>query len=262
MKKFILIFALVLTISGCTQLKPNIQHGNSIGTVEGNKWDYYDGTPIPYTSNQRTTTKGDLFTANEMTDMFQAKVNAAKGSDKAILVMNDKTIVLSKFNKKEMFDDFFEKTKIHFNNNRNLINGVTPGVAPSNWYISEDKKYYLAVIESKQMILTFYLDSDNVQSINYYPSRFLACKKIAMVKQAKDSALATALLRTALTAGIQSYTNYATGTYTGAYGNFGYLTVRDYSWAGERAGEALGTLFAGQYNEENITKSWNALNCW
>jgi hypothetical protein len=193
-----------------------------------------------------------------MTDMFQVKVNASRVSDKAILVMNDKTIVLDRFNNKEMFDDLFEKTKVHFNNNRNLIDGVTP----SQWYISKDRKYYLAVIESKQMILTFFIDGDNVQSINYYPSRFLACRKIAMVKQAKDSQMAAALLRTALTAGIQSYTNYAIGTYTGAYGNFGYVTVRDYSWAGERAGEALGTLFAGQYNEANILQSWNALNCW
>ena len=71
-----------------------------------------------------------------------------------------------------------------------------------------------------------------------------------------------ALLKTALVAGVQSYTSYSTGTYTGSYGNFGYIQVRDYSWAGARAGDALTTLFNGSASAESINNAWNSLNCW
>lgn len=247
----------MVVLAACAPLKPNIQIGNTTGKIENNRWDYYDGRTVPYTSTQRSVTKTDLMTANEKTDMFQVNINAPKGSAQAVIIMNGETIRLSRFTDLEKKDHLFEKTKRHWQDRNSLNNSLY-----SDWYTSDDGKYYLIILESRQLVLTLYVDGDEGQSILYYPSRFLACKKIAMIKNEKDKAVVSQLLKTALVAGVQSYTNYATGTYSGSYGNFGYVTVRDYSWAGERAGEALGTLFSGQYSEEKITQVWNSLNCW
>jgi hypothetical protein len=257
--KISLLFFIVAAsfLSACAPLKSNIQTGNATGKIEQNSWDYYNGTPISYTSNQRLVTTNDLIVANEITDNFQIVINAQKDINKAILVMNGKTIVLGRFSDGEGLDRLYEKSKKHWGDRAMLNNPQF-----SDWYVSDDLNYYLVLLRSKNIILTFYFNEGNAQSIKYYPSRYLACKKIAMVKAEKDKSVVAALLKTALVAGIQSYTNYATGTYTSAYGDFGYVSIRDYSWAGERAGEALGTLFSGQYSEEKITEAWNSLNCW
>ena len=255
--KILLIAILLVVMTACAPLKTNIQSGNTTGKIEGNHWDYYDGRPVPYTSNQRSVTKNDVLTVNEATDMFQVTVNAETGSKKAVMVMNHVTITLARFSDVDKLDALYEKSKRHWTKRGNLDNPLY-----TDWYVSDDGKYYLVILKSKQIALTMYVNGDEVQSINYYPSRFLACKKIAIVKNESDRAVALALLRTALVAGVQSYTNYSTGSYSGAYGNFGYVSVRDYSWAGERAGEALGTLFSGQYSEEKIHLAWNSLNCW
>lgn len=244
-------------IVACAPLKQNVQIGNSTGKIEDNRWDYYDGRPVPYTSNQRSVTKNDLVTANEMTDMFQVTINAEKGKEKAVMVMNGQTIFLTRFNQSTRKDYLFNNSKRHWGNR-----GVLDNPTFSDWYISDDEKYYLIISQEKQMALTMYLDGDEAQSINYYPSRFLACKKIALVKNEKNSAVVRDLLKTAMVAGIQSYTSYSRGTYTGNYGNFGFITVRDYSWAGARASDALSTLFSGQYSEEKINVAWDSLNCW
>ena len=71
-----------------------------------------------------------------------------------------------------------------------------------------------------------------------------------------------ALVQTALVAGIQSYTSYSTVTYNDAYGNFGYGTVRDYSWAGDRASDALTTVFNGSADSASLQAAWSTLNCY
>ena len=66
----------------------------------------------------------------------------------------------------------------------------------------------------------------------------------------------------ALVAGVQSYTSYSNVSYNDAYGNFGYGTVRDYSWAGDRAGDALTTVFNGGADNASLQAAWSNLNCY
>ena len=256
-KKFIalILMAISISISGCGILKQNIQHGNITGEVKDNKWDYYDGRPTHYTSYLLDVHKNTIMIKQEKTDSFSAIINIDKKRNFAIITYNNKTLTLKKFNDEVKVDYWIEKT-YGVSANKTKYKGWDA------WFESDDEKLKIAVSYSKQILLTSFEDGENMQHIGYYPSRYLACKKIANVKIEKDKRVVFDLLRTALVAGVQSYTSYSTTRYTTSYGDFGYAVSRDYSWAGDRAADALGALFSGEYSDGKIQQAWNGLNCW
>ena len=136
-------------------------------------------------------------------------------------------------------------------------------------YLSSDNNVYLGVNDFKQIIVLGYVENGENHDIAYYPSRFLACKKISMMQQAANAAIMAELVSTALVAGVQSYTSYSTtssqGNISSQYGNFGYMgtsTTRDYSWAGDRASDALDTIFTGNANMQTLNAAWDSMNCY
>jgi hypothetical protein len=249
-------FITILLITGCVSLPQNQQIGNNSGQIKDNRWDYFAGTPVRYTSTSRTVSKEKILVTSEVTDSFSATLNAPRNGEKASLLMNGVSVVLNRLEDDGAIDAAVSAMG-ECQANKNICKQW------SQWYASEDKKYLLAIEFEKQILLTSYIGKDgSVQNIAYYPSRYLACKKIAQIKAAKDTEMAMRLIKTALVAGVQSYTSYATTSYTSNYGNFGYAVTRDYSWAGARAGDALTTLFSGNAAETNIVNAWNSLNCW
>jgi hypothetical protein len=253
MKLLLSVFFATL-LASCAGLPQNIQSGNQTGKVEDNRWDYFNGQATHYTSTIRSLYKDSLRVRNESTDSFSAAINIQKGRDVGVIDFNGKLIKLTRTDDKK-YDDLIERFR-----DRSIPKERYK--AWSDYYSSEDGRLIVAVEYAKQIVLTSFEEGDTIQQISYYPSRYLACKKIAAVKAQNDKRIAAELLRTALVAGIQSYTSYSRTTVYDSYGNFGYGVTRDYSWAGDRAGDALSTLFAGQYSESGVQTAWQSLNCW
>jgi len=245
----------LLALAGCTSLTQNVQQGNPTGNLTDNKWDYYNGTPIHYTSFSRGLYKKALTVRQETTDAFSAVFNAEKGRESATVDFNRRVIILKKFDDENAIDELIERT---FGKSADKKKYKAWDV----WYKSDDGKVHLAVNYKKQIYVTSYEEGDEIQQIAFYPSRYLACQKISKISGEKNQALVNSLLKTALVAGVQSYTSYSTTTYAGNYGNFGYAKTRDYSWAGDRSSDALDALFAGDGSSESIQRAWSGLNCW
>ncbi len=252
--KLSLFLAAIIIVSGCTSLQQNIQHGNATGRVDDNRWDYYNGSPTHYTSFNRSLVKNAIRITEENTDRFSMSSNIDKNRDTAILEFNGKAVTLYRITSKVIVDKNWHQFAKNWDTNFAKI-----------WdegFVTEDGKMMIAVSYTRQVVFLVFGDGDTRQQIAYYPSKYLACKKIAAVKNEQNAKVVRELLLTALVAGVQSYTSYSTSRVYTNYGNFGYAVTRDYSWAGARAGDALGTLFSGQYSEEKITQAWSSLNCY
>lgn len=234
----------------------NIQVGNQTGKIIDNKWDYYNGAPVHYTSTQRDVYKDDILAVNETTDAFSGTFNFQKSANKASLFFNGETFILDLVEDKNVLLEYA---------------GWKPEWVAGweNVYFSKDKTLYAAVNRTKQVILVAINGDGERTDLIFYPSRFLACKKLALMKQEKDAAILASLVKTALVAGVQSYTSYSSsntyGNISSQYGNLGYsgyTTTRDYSWAGDRASDALNTVFSGNVDQQSIVAAWNSMNCW
>lgn len=244
----------VFVVSSCG-LNQNIQVGNTTGKVADNKWDYYNGSPQHYTSFQRSVTKSGMMIVNESTDAFSGNFNFQSGVDKASVEFNGTAIILNTVSSTQMIEDagFSDKDVMGWD----------------EFYASTDKTLFAAIQRTKQIGLLSLKGGDERTDIAFYPSRYLACKKLALMKQTKDAAVMASLVKTALVAGVQSYTSYSTsssqGNINSQYGNFGYTgntTTRDYSWAGDRASDALDTVFSGGADTQSINAAWNSMNCY
>lgn len=252
--RLVLLMCISLFISGC--LTQNIQHGNPTGKVSDNRWDYYNGTPTHYTSFIRSGYVGGVETIRENTDAFSGTYNLPLSSDRGSVIYNGVVASVVRTDASSLWelDDEWQNATQYYN----------------RFYKTEDGKVMVAVNDIKQIVVTSFVVGKNERNdIAYYPSRFLACKKIAQLQQAASAQMMSDLLKTALVAGVQSYTSYQTyqgsGNVYGQYGNFGYTqtgTYRDYSWAGARASDALDTLFAGSGDSTEIRTAWQSLNCW
>jgi hypothetical protein len=229
-----------------TVQKQNIQIGNLTGQVKDNKWDYFNGSPIHYTSSQRSVYKQNIMTLNENTDLFSAHFNLDQSNSNGAVVFNNETYILNSISKSDFLNiTNWDKTWLqHYD----------------AFYAAKDKMVSVAVNRYKQIIVLSIKSNNERTDIAYYPSRFLACKKISLMQQ---------LVKTALVAGVQSYTSYSTyrgqGTIQGRYNNFGYTetgVTRYYSWAGDRASDALRTVFSGNASMANLNNAWQNLNCW
>lgn len=256
MKNIILLIFSIFMLSACMVQKQNIQLGNTTGKIVDNKWDYYNNTPIHYTSSGRSIYKNGLNVLNENTDAFTATFNLDKSSAIGSVVFNNNTYIL-----KSTSANYFKQVSGWAQKDVNVWD---------RYYLTQDEKIFIAVQHRQQFIaLSSYQENGDRLSIGYYPSRFLACRKIATLQNTQNIAMFNSLLKTALVAGVQSYTNYSTyngqGTIAGKYNNYGYTqtgTYRDYSWAGDRASDALSTIFSGNASMANLNNAWQNLNCW
>ena len=255
-KKCILLGFICFAVASCGGLKQNVQVGNVTGQISDNKWDYYNGTPQHYTSVLRDVYKDGLLVVNEQTDAFAGTFNFAESSEKASAVFNGETTILTKV------DNPMELKTLAGWNSKDIAHW-------SDVYFSEDKTVYGVVQRKKQIVLLGHLRDGTRTDYAFYPSRYLACKKLALMKQTQDAAVMASLVKTALVAGVQSYTSYSTsssqGNINSQYGNFGYTgntTTRDYSWAGDRASDALETVFSGSTDAQSLNAAWNSMNCW
>lgn len=256
MKNLLILICSIFILSACMVQKQNIQLGNLTGQVKDNKWDYYNGSPIHYTSFQRTLTKEGIMTLNEATDGFSAYYNLDKSKLKGAVVFNNETFILNTIPK----SNFLNISKWE---DEKWLDGY------DTFYTSKDEMVSVAVNHYKQIIVLTTKINNERTDIAYYPSRYLACKKISLMQQTQNQAIMQQLIKTALVAGVQSYTSYSTyrgqGTIQGRYNNFGYTqtgVTRDYSWAGDRASDALGTIFSGNASMANLNNAWQNLNCW
>ena len=65
-KRIFIGCAAVVFISGCgVQQVQHVQSGNLTGKVIDNRWDYYDGNPVHYSSTQRTLVFDGMMAVNE-----------------------------------------------------------------------------------------------------------------------------------------------------------------------------------------------------
>ena len=255
MKNIFILISSIFILSSCMVQKQNIQLGNLTGQVKDNKWDYFNGSPIHYTSTQRSVYKQDIMTISEYTDSFSAHFNLDNSNSKGAVVFNNDTYIVNTISKEEFLNvSNWEQKYLQYYD---------------AFYSTEDKQVSIAVNRYKQIIVLAIQSNDGRTDIGYYPSRFLACKKISLMQQTKNQAIMQQLVKTALVAGVQSYTSYSTyrgqGTIQGKYNNFGYTesgVTRDYSWAGDRASDALGTIFSGNASMANLNNAWQNLNCW
>lgn len=256
-------FFIIFLITGCLSQEQNIQSGNVSGKIADNKWDYYKGLPIHYTSSQIIKFQDKVLIKNELTDAFSGTLTVNDKKKNVYVTFNGKTFVLNKFSdqatKDLWVDNYFEKGA------KKDVEGTSRSQYYSwtDWYQDETGKFGLFIQRDKNIFLTTLLEGSNKsQSVLYYPSRYLACKKITEIMLASNQKMVASLLKTALVAGVQSYTSYSTYNYSDAYGNFGYATARDYSWAGDRAGDALTSVFDGNSDRASLDAAWSELNCW
>lgn len=254
--KFLKAIILCVILSSCMQQTLHVQQGNPTGLVKDNKWDYYNGIPIHYTSYQRDITKDGILVVNEVTDAFSGTFNLDKSKQKGSLLFNGQTIIVTAASA----DQIRQKRS---NWSDTMVNSY------DKLYTAEEGDVYVAVHHNNQAVIVGYVENGNDVDIGYLPSRYLACKKISMMQQAANAAIMAELVKTALVAGVQSYTSYSTsnnsGTIYGSNGNFGYVgtsTTRDYSWAGDRASDALDTVFSGNANMQTLNAAWDSMQCY
>ena len=250
-------------LTGCMTVEQNIQTGNTSGKIADNRWDYYNAQPIHYTSFQITNYQDQLAIKNELTDAFSGTLTVNDQKKNAYIVFNDKTIKLKKFTDQKTKDAWVklfvgeDVQKDQFGQSRSDYYLWT------DWFQDKSGKYALFIEKEKNVVFTAFREtSSKTFTVAYHPSRYLACKKIAEIMKASNQRQIAALVQTALVAGIQSYTSYSTVNYNDAYGNFGYGTVRDYSWAGDRASDALTTVFNGSADSASLQAAWSTLNCY
>jgi len=255
MKNILILISSIFILSACMVQKQNIQLGNLTGQIKDNKWDYYNDSPVHYTSQQRSIFKQGVMTINETTDAFSAHFNLNGSGPKGAVVFNNETFMLNPISK-ERFSEISQWD----------AKSISYGEA---FYTTDDNNLSVGVNRTKQIIVLTHKTNDERTDISFYPSRYVACKKIAQMQQTQNQAIMQQLVKTALVAGVQSYTSYSTysgrGTIQGKYNNFGYTesgVTRDYSWAGDRASDALSTIFSGNASMANLNNAWQNLNCW
>ena len=186
---------------------------------------------------------------------FSGNFNFQNGIDKAAVEFNGTSIILNKTSSTQLVDELIMLPE-HLQH-------------WESFYASADNTLFAAVNRTNTVALLNLKGVDEQTDIAFHPSRYLACKKLALMKQTQDAAVMASLVKTALVAGVQSYTSYSTsssqGNINSQYGNFGYTgntTTRDYSWAGDRASDALDTVFSGSADTQSINAAWNSMNCW
>jgi hypothetical protein len=261
--KLMIAYAFLTMMMGCMTVEQNIQPDNTSGKIADNRWDYYNAVPVHYTSTQITVYQDQLALKNEMTDAFSGTLTVNDRKKNAYILFNDKTIKLDQFTDQRTKDSWVKLfvpegvQKDQFGHKRQDYYAWT------DWYQDKSGKYALFIQRNKNILFTAFRETpDRTQTIGYLPSRYLGCKKIAELMKASNQRQVAALLQTALVAGVQSYTNYSTVSYSDSYGNFGYGTARDYSWAGDRASDALSTVFNGSADSASLQAAWSSLNCY
>jgi hypothetical protein len=261
--RILMIGAILPLLVGCLSPEQNIQVGNLSGKVSDNKWDYYNGIPVRYTSNGNTVYQDAVIVKNELTDAFSASLTVNDNKKIAFIVLNNKTIKLNKFDDKKT-KDLWVNLFLEEGRQKDVYGqSRSDYYAWTDWYQDASGKYAVFLQRDKNIIFTAFKNSSkNLFTVSYYPSRYLACKKIVELMVASNQQQTAALLRTALVAGVQSYTSYSTFDYNDAYGNYGFGTIRDYSWAGDRAEDALTAVFNGNSDRASLDAAWSELNCW
>ncbi|WP_443646885.1 hypothetical protein [Candidatus Ponderosibacter sp. Uisw_141_02] len=155
---------------------------NVTGQISDNKSDYYNGTPQHYTSVLRDIHKDGLLIVNEQTDAFAGRFNFAEPSDKASTFFNGETTILTKVEKSMVL-----KTLAGWNS-KDIAHW-------SDVYFSEDKTVYGVVQRKKQVVLLGHLRDGTRTDYAFYLSRYLACKKLALMKQTQDAAVMASLVK-------------------------------------------------------------------
>lgn len=261
--KLMIAYAFLTMMMGCMTLEQNIQPGNTSGKVADNSWDYYNSVPVHYTSTQSTIYQDQMDLKTELTDAFSGTLTVNDQKKVAYIVFNDKIIKLNKFTDQKTKDSWIKlmapiEAKKDYNGN-----DIQLYYAWKDWYQDKSGKYALFLQRETNVVLTLFREtSSKTFAVGYLPSRYLACKKIVELINASNQRQIAALLQTALVAGVQSYTSYSTVSYSDGYGNFGYGTARDYSWAGDRASDALSTVFNGSADSASLQAAWSSLNCY
>ena len=122
-----------------TAQKQNIQIGNLTGQVKDNKWDYFNGSPIHYTSSQRSVYKQNIMTLNENTDLFSAHFNLDQSNSNGAVVFNNETYILNSISKSDFLNiTNWDKTWLqHYD----------------AFYAAKDKMVSVAVNRYKQIIV-------------------------------------------------------------------------------------------------------------
>ena len=152
-----------LVVTGCANQQQHIQRGNSTGIIADNRWDYYDATPIHYTSYQRSAYKENILVMNERTDAFSSTVNLSKRDTKGAITFRDKVIILKLIDDDSKIDKIIDSF---------AIPRIDRGVYKtwSRWYESQDGKLHVAIHTEKQIVLTVYEDIDGqINTIAYLP---------------------------------------------------------------------------------------------
>jgi hypothetical protein len=253
-RELALVSILFLATSCGVNQTIHIQQENTSGDAKNNRWDYFTAKPVHYTSATRTVVSNNMMVINEQTDAFSANVNIDKMSKKAVMEFSGKIINLTKASVPQItnwFESFMYKTE----------HTSYKDLGWSDYFISSDGEIMAAVHYEKQLFLLLTLKETSTQLL-FYPSRYLACKKISALQVAQSEAMARSLLQTALVAGVQSYTSYSYADVYDSYGNFGYATIRDYSWAGDRASDAISTVFDGDASSSALSEAWDSLSCY
>jgi hypothetical protein len=104
MKSLLHIALLSCLLAGCVNLKQNVQTSNPTGQIADNRWDYFNGSPVHYTSYHRTVVKDSTAIVNERTDKFAGTLNIQIGRAKAYFTLGDSVVELLEFEDRQEKD--------------------------------------------------------------------------------------------------------------------------------------------------------------
>ena len=167
-----------------------------------------------------------------------------------------------------------EKASMKFSDGLAILDRITDPevlkVVHSDWdrvYQRDDGTGYYLLVSTEKQIMNWQLHTLDgfMKEHTLYPTRYLTCQSLAQLRQDQEAAIASQLIRTILIGVIQSYTSYSRTSFYGSYGGFNYTGfgyTTDYSWAGDRAADALGAIFGGNSSLEKIDEAWKELKCF
>ncbi len=249
--KFFAVFCLVLNFSGCGGLSQYVQYRNPTVDIKNNKWDYYDGSSVDYTSfslSEYGTNKALL--KNEETVQYNATVNIDKSRGLALIHYEGAILKLKKVNSQDRIDFLLER-----------VAGDAPDKtaykAWNDWFESENGKYVVAAEYEKQIVLISYYSEKAVKNIAFYPSRYLACKQLATRQVELDKKMVFNLFKNPFASSVENDANVLSKA-----SDLRFDGPRDYSWAGDKGNDRISKVLSVKNTEQKYDQAWNGLNCW
>jgi hypothetical protein len=248
--KFFAVVALILSISGCGGLIQNIQYRNPTTEIKNNKWDYFDGSTVDYTSFSFSEYENKSLLKNEDSFKYYATLNIDKNKGLALIQYQGDIVKLKKVGSQERVNILLERIA-------GDVTDQTAYKAWNDWFESNDSKFLVAAEYQKQIILISQESGKSIKNIAFYPSRYLACKELATRQVQQDKKMVFNLFKNPFASTNESNSDVLSTTSAARFDG-----PRDMSWAGDRGNDRLSKVLSVKNTDQKYDQAWNGLNCW